>query len=292
MINLKFQHAPFVFTITVIDPTFIWNCFFFIMDKDQKIYFPRFYGKGIVWNITSNLVIGAVGTFSKVVMTVLNKTTVINKDRLVKLLERTDGRPLITFSNHDSCFDEPGLWGVLPFRHLWSRKVMRWSTAAHDVCFTTPLHTYFFSLGKCLPIIRGGGVYQEGIDYSIDRLNEGDWVHIFPEGKVNGDKKHIRLKWGVGRMIMECKEEPLVLPLFHTDMEEVLPNQAPYRLKFGKNVVFNVGELINFSDLRRMDADVIVKRKIITDRVQEHFYKLKAETYSLREEIRSSGATS
>ncbi|XP_065570034.1 tafazzin-like isoform X4 [Artemia franciscana] len=233
MINLKFQHAPFVFTITVIDPTFIWNCFFFIMDKDQKIYFPRFYGKGIVWNITSNLVIGAVGTFSKVVMTVLNKTTVINKDRLVKLLERTDGRPLITFSNHDSCFDEPGLWGVLPFRHLWSRKVMRWSTAAHDVCFTTPLHTYFFSLGKCLPIIRGGGVYQEGIDYSIDRLNEGDWVHIFPEGKVNGDKKHIRLKWGVGRMIMECKEEPLVLPLFHTDMEEVLPNQAPYRLKFG-----------------------------------------------------------
>ncbi|XP_065568977.1 tafazzin-like [Artemia franciscana] len=223
---------------------------------------------------------------------VLNKTTVINKDRLVKLLERTDGRHLITFSNHDSCFGEPGLWGVLPFRHLWSRKVMRWSTAAHDVCFTTPLHTYFFSLGKCLPIIRGGGVYQEGIDYSIDRLNEGDWVHIFPEGKVNGDKKHIRLKWGVGRMIMECKEEPLVLPLFHTDMEEVLPNQAPYRLKFGKNVVFNVGELINFSDLRRMNADIIVKRKIITDRVQEHFYKLKAETYSLREEIRSSGATS
>lgn len=134
--------------------------------------------------------------------------------------------------------------------------------------------------------------FQEGIDYSIDRLNEGDWVHIFPEGKVNGDKKHIRLKRGVGRMIMECKEEPLVLPLFHTDMEEVLPNQAPYRLKFGKNVVFNVGELINFSDLRRMNADIIVKRKIITDRVQEHFYKLKAETYSLREEIRSSGATS
>lgn len=90
---------------------------------------------------------------------------------------------------------QKNLWthlATLDFRHGMNRRKTRWSLAAHDICFTNVWHSYFFMLGKCIPVVRGAGVYQEAMDFCIERLARGEWIHVFPEGKVNMLKENIR----------------------------------------------------------------------------------------------------
>lgn len=239
-----------------------------------------------LWQFASSLTVAAVGLFTKIIIGWFNKPVVYNRNELLKALDdRPKNVPLITVSNHHSCFDDPGIWGTLRWRHLFRRSVMRWSLAAHDICFTTPSHSYFFALGKCVPVIRGNGVYQEAIDFCIERLRRGQWVHIFPEGRVNMSKESIRLKWGIGRMIFESPVPPLVVPIWHIGMDDVLPNTPPYILRLHKRLTFNYGKPIDFAEivktLKERRATDVEARKFITDHIQDVLRTLKQETEQL-----------
>lgn len=198
------------------------------------------------------------------------------------VLKRPSGKPLITVTNHDSCCDDPLVFGAtLPLKCYLNAggPKMRWSLGAREICHSNPTHALFFRLGQVLPVVRGGGIYQPIMNDMLEKLNEGDWLHIFPEGKVNEKKEQIRFKWGVGRLIADCKITPIVLPFYNYGMDSILPNKQPYRPQYFQKATIVVGTPIYFDDLvkklREEKASAAEMRKIITDKIQEEMYKLK-----------------
>lgn len=133
---------------------------------------------------------------------------------------------------------------------------MRWGASASEVIFVNrPLAT-FWSLGKVVPIVRGWGVHQPAMNFLQSRLDAGGWVNVFPEGKVNWPREDLKLRWGVGRLVADCKaSELMVLPVYHHGMASVLPNpkmkgeSQPVVPRLGNLVTVCIGQPINFAPL-------------------------------------------
>ncbi|KAL9955860.1 hypothetical protein ACROYT_G037253 [Oculina patagonica] len=150
------------------------------------------------WRFQSAVVLGLVGLSSKIFLEWFNYVRKYNFDTLERNAEdRPDGVPLVTVCNHTSCLDDPCLWGLMKMRSvLNTRKKVRWTLGARELLFSTPLRSSFFSRAKAIPVVRGDGVYQQGVDVAIEQLNKGQWVHVFPEGAINVNDAIKRLKWG------------------------------------------------------------------------------------------------
>ncbi|CAI9734106.1 tafazzin-like isoform X1 [Octopus vulgaris] len=237
-----------------------------------------------LWSISSKIVLSLVGSTSKLWTDCLNSFNIVNKDVLYDAIEkRPVNQGLVTVSNHYSCIDEPVLWGILKWRYLIGGRNIRWTLGADNICFTKYWHSLFFSLGRVVPVCRGEGVYQKSLDFVLDQLNAGQWLHMFPEGRVNLSKEFMRLKWGVGRLIADCNNNSLVLPIWLVGMDSILPNKKPYIPKIGKTVTVLIGEPIQFkSDVQQLQnagKNAREIRKYITDRIQDEFrhMKIKAE---------------
>ena len=83
--------------------------------------------------------------------------------------------------NNPEC---PSYSGILKWRYTFKPSSIRWTPAAEDIVFSQPWHTFFFTLGRVIPLCRGDGVFQKTMDFCVEQLNKGGWVHMFPEGKV------------------------------------------------------------------------------------------------------------
>jgi 1-acyl-sn-glycerol-3-phosphate acyltransferase len=81
----------------------------------------------------------------------------------------------------------------------------------------------------------------------IERLNQGQWVHMFPEGTRNikhSENNHQiqPFKLGLAKMIVESKTPPVVLPIFHSGLHTVTNG-------IGNRIDIVVGEPIDSKEL-------------------------------------------
>eukprot|EP00250_Pteridium_aquilinum_P008522 c18011_g1_i2 orf=28-945(+) len=232
------------------------------------------HSRKLVWAAQSShlggfprrLVLKSGSAISKLITSFLNTTHVHNYDTLGRLVNsRPPGTPLITVSNHMTTLDDPLMWGIKGLSS--DPKLARWVLTADDICFTNPIFSYFFRLGKCIPITRGAGIYQPHMYEALERLNEGDWVHTFPEGKISQENGPIRrLKWGIASLIARSLVSPIVLPICHSGFEKVMPENYWYGRRpllplWFKNISIVVGEPMQFDiPSLRQAAEEAVRR--------------------------------
>lgn len=118
-------------------------------------------------------------------------------------------------------------------------------------------NAFLFRSGQVLPTDRGRGVFQPALDHSIKILQNGGWVHIFPEGYVNMSRQARvrRFKWGIGRMLLETGlgslgTFPIILPIWITGLDEMMPEprgNPKWMPRPGANVTITFGHPINES---------------------------------------------
>ncbi|XP_020086443.1 uncharacterized protein LOC109708918 [Ananas comosus] len=224
----------------------------------------------IIVRFLQALAVPIIGGACHVFMHGLNYVQIYGAEKLHQaLLKRPKGKPLITVSNHVASIDDPFvIASLLPPSVMLDAHNLRWTLCASDRCFTNPMMSAFFRCVKVLPVSRGEGIYQKGMDMALSKLNNGGWVHIFPEGSRSrdGGKTISSAKRGVGRLVMDADDTPMVVPFVHTGMQNIMPIGTHFP-KTGKRVIVVIGDPINFTDLLINKDDTEISRGALYDAV-------------------------
>ncbi|CAL4945721.1 unnamed protein product [Urochloa decumbens] len=250
----------------------------------------------VIFRSLQALAVPLIGNACYVFMHGLNSVQIYGAEKLHQALqERPKGKPLLTVSNHVAAMDDPFvIASLLPPSVMLEAQKLRWTLCATDRCFTNPVLSTFFRSVKVLPVSRGDGIYQKGMDMALSKLNSGGWVHIFPEGSRSrdGGKTIAPAKRGVGRLVMDADSLPVVIPFVHTGMQDIMPvgKRIP---RTGKRVIVVVGDPIKFDDLiiENSDDTQHISRGILydkaTQRIGQRLQELKVEVDRLAAEQQS-----
>ncbi|KHN03973.1 Tafazzin [Glycine soja] len=265
--------------------------------RDSLPSSTSFYRKRVIKDFSSEedstlvrmmqaVAVPVLGNVCHVFMNGLNSVQVYGLEKLHSaLLQRPKGKPLLTVSNHVASMDDPlVIASLLPPSVLLDARNLRWTLCATDRCFKNPVTSAFFRSVKVLPVSRGDGIYQEGMDLAISKLNHGGWVHIFPEGSRSrdGGKTMGSSKRGVGRLVLDGDSMPLVVPFVHTGMQEIMPVGANFP-RIGKMVTVLIGDPINFDDIIEFDKDKgsnVPRRRLydaVASRIGDRLHEMKVQ---------------
>ena len=228
------------------------------------------------------LVCTALGGVSAFITHVLNTTHVHGEDRfLAAYAARAPRQGFITVCNHVTAVDDPGaVLPLIPASWLLQPRRLRWTLCARDRCFRNPVTGAILSAGRVLPVERGGGALQPLMDDVVAKLDDGDWVHMFPEGArqpVEGALS--RMRPGVGRLVADAAVTPVVLPFYHRGFLSLQKKGEYSPFAYGHRLDILVGEPIELEHLlRELRAAGVAERDVhvaVAERIGAELDKLR-----------------
>ncbi len=122
---------------------------------------------------------------------------------------------------------------------------------------------WIMRMTKSIPVIRGKGIFQEGVVRLIEAVKNGGILHIYPEGTRTRTGDIGDPKVGIGRIVYESGAP--VVPMYHRGLERVLPIGTVVP-RFGKRIYVSVGEPITF-DEERMLANTPDTWRLIVEKI-------------------------
>eukprot|EP01080_Neovahlkampfia_damariscottae_P003467 gene3467-6116_t len=252
--------------------------------KKYDIFDSKHHEKfGLFRRGLSTILISSFVMTSKFHLTVLNNSKFIGErmfhDIVNQHYEKNEKRGLLTISNHNSTLDEPSMMSVaIDSKWAFHTDQLRYAICAEDMCFKNVFTSEFFKLMKALPVKRGGGIEQKGMNLVIDKLNQGEWIHYFPEGKISQNGIMNKIKKGTSKLILET--DPIVIPIYHEGMEKILP-KGTYLPKTNKNLRILLGNEIKFSDIlekhRKGEIETNEAYDLISNRIKQKFDEMKSD---------------
>jgi 1-acyl-sn-glycerol-3-phosphate acyltransferase len=168
-----------------------------------------------------------------------------------------------------------------------------------------------------MPLDRTGSIDQPLLYRFWEKVVDGNWCHIFPEGRVwqnwrfDSQKEAVlgKFKAGVGKIIAHSyPNDPIVLPMYHKGMSNVVPEKilsaeerakkiaskpASILPKTGNNIEVYFGKPMKFHDkLKEFDQKYpgelqnwkttlpkIQLYRYITEEIRQEVLKLESQAY-------------
>ena len=218
--------------------------------------------RAITWGLSCLLVVPAC----TVLMRVLNRTRIVGKHHLQRA-----PLPLMVVSNHVTIWDD-GFVDTL----IFSPRVFReydfipYHVPEASNFFKNPILSWFMRRMKSIPVRRGEGLFQPGMERVIAALREGGCVRTFPEGTRSRTGALGPGRPGVGRVLYETSVP--VVPCYYRGLDKVLPIGTVIP-RIGKRVEIVIGPPFSVDDLRALPNTQETWQKI-ADRLMEKIAEL------------------
>ena len=192
-------------------------------------------------------------------MNLLNRTRIIGRSNLSGLKP-----PWILMSNHltllDDLFIDPLIF--FPKGFLGYRFIPFHAPEEHNF-YKHSFISWLMRNLKNIPVIRGRGINQEGVNRLISAIKQGGVLHIFPEGTRTRTGKIGKPKEGIGKIVYETGAP--VVPLYHQGLESVLPIGTGIP-NIGKEIRIAIGQPLYFNQELKMENNPKTWR-LITDKI-------------------------
>lgn len=256
-------------------------------DKKFDVFDKKHYEEfGFLRYQFSQFVIGSFITASRFHIRKLNSFKFYGEEEFHDYLSKPRDRGLLTISNHTSTLDDPTLVSnLVSSKMIFNQSLLRYSVCAKDMCFKNRFLAETFFMLKALPIERGGGVDQKGMEIIFQKLKERRWVHLFPEGKISQTGIMNPIKRGVSRVILETN--PIVLPFYHEGMDKVLPKKT-YIPHINQKIFVICDKAMYFDEIVEMFHQGKISRdeaeKKINEKITEKFEILQKKLKEKKEQ--------